>query len=61
MTPGQEVKVRAYGGRVLQRIVIKLLGDTVLICKPEEWEAARREGRAANGVGFPVATIVATE
>jgi hypothetical protein len=60
MTAGQMIEVKAYGDVILQRIVIKALTDTVIVCNPNEWEAAMREGRVPEGVGFPVSSIVRT-
>jgi hypothetical protein len=58
MTAGQMVEVKAYGGVILQRIVIKAVMDTVIVCNPDEWETAKREGRMPEGIGFPVSSII---
>lgn len=57
MLRGQEVQVKAFGGVVLQRIVIEHLIDTVVVCDAEEWKAAMREGRQPIGIGFPVSAV----
>jgi hypothetical protein len=61
MRPGQRIKLRAFAGIVIERIVIQRLNEVVVICQPEEWHAARREGREPSGVGFPVSAIIVKE
>lgn len=58
MEPGQSVRVKAFGGKVLQRIVIKQLSGTIVICTEEEWKAATQECREPEGVGFPVSAVI---
>ncbi len=48
----RRVKVQAYGGAVLTRILITDGGDTVYVSREEEYEAARKEGREPKCVGF---------
>ena len=55
---GQIIKVRAYGGEELVRTVVKQDQDVVVICRPEEYEMARLEGREPIGVGFHMKDIV---
>jgi len=49
---GQQVRVNAYGGKQPSVIVVEDRGDVVLICKPQEFEAARTEKREPISVGF---------
>jgi hypothetical protein len=49
---GQQVRVNAYGGKQPCVIVVEDRGDVVLICKPQEFEAARTEKREPVSVGF---------
>ena len=58
MRQGQAVRVKAFGGVVLQRIVIMSLTETIVVCHPDEWKAAAREGRRPEGIGFPVSSVV---
>ena len=55
---GQIVKVKAYGGEMLERRVVADLGRTVVICNEEEYQTANRGGRQPEGVGFPRADIL---
>ena len=48
---GQLVTVRSAAGDI-QRIVVKDMGEVVLICRPEEYELARSENRSPVSVGF---------
>ena len=59
MEKGQVVRVMGYGGKELQRRLIRETESTVIICTEEEYEAALREGREPRGVGFPKASLVA--
>ena len=54
MKPGQEIKVRAYGGEELVRVLVRLEKDTVVVCRPDEYEKARAEKREPAGVGFSI-------
>jgi plastocyanin domain-containing protein len=49
---GQQVRVNAYGGKQPSVIVVEDRGNVVLICKPQEFEAARTEKREPISVGF---------
>ena len=49
---GQQVRVNAYGGKQPCVIVVEDRGDVVLICKPQEFESARIEGREPVSIGF---------
>jgi hypothetical protein len=33
----------------------------VWVCRPEEWEASRKEGREAEGVPWPIADVEASQ
>jgi hypothetical protein len=61
MRPGQTVIATDSMGRSLQRIVTQIIGNTVVICKKEEWEKAEKEGRKPIGVGFPMQFVKATK
>jgi hypothetical protein len=58
MKEGQLVKLRGYGGEELVRRVVRLQNDIVVVCRPEEYESARREGHEPLSVGFHVADII---
>jgi hypothetical protein len=58
MKPGQMVKLRAYGGKELARRVIRLEKDIIIVCRPDEYEIARLQGREPIGVGFHVTDVV---
>jgi hypothetical protein len=58
MKIGQLVKLRAYGNKELLRRIIRLEGDIVIVCRPEEYEAARREGREPTAVGFHTTDVI---
>jgi hypothetical protein len=55
---GQEVTVNSFGGKKLTRIVVDVRGDTVLVCKPEEFRKASEEHRPPVSVGFQREDII---
>lgn len=61
MKPGQKIKLRAYGDEELVRTVIRLEKKSIVVCRPEEYEAALAEGREPVGVGFNIKDILASE
>jgi hypothetical protein len=58
MKPGEQIVVKAFGGEKLQRVVVQVIENTVLICKKEEWDAAKAEHRDPTCVGFPLSAVV---
>jgi len=54
---GQRVTVNAFGGKQLSRIVVEDIGQTVLICKLEEFDRAKAEGRPPVYIGFPKSDV----
>lgn len=55
---GDPIRVRAYGGEVLERRVAGSSERVVYVSTSGEWEAANREGRVAVAVGFPWDAVV---
>jgi hypothetical protein len=49
---GQRVTVDTFGGAKAEKIVVEDLGETVLICRPEEFEAAKAQNRAPISIAF---------
>lgn len=60
MESGTLVKLKADQGRIIERRVVAVRGDVIVVCKDDEFEAAQREGREPLAVGFPVSAVVAT-
>lgn len=58
MKSGQTIRVRGYGGEELVRRVVRLEKNIVVVCRLEEYEAARSEGREPVGVGFHVEDVI---
>lgn len=52
LQPGQQVTVIAFRGRQPTVTVVEDRGDVVLICKPEEYSAAKAGNRIPASVGF---------
>ena len=58
MTAGERVSLVAYGGRIIERVVVKDLGDLILVSKSEELACAIVEKRAPVSVGFPKSAVL---
>lgn len=58
MSKGDWVMVRAYGGEVLRRRLAAENDRLVYVCTDDEYEAATREDREPNAVGFYREAIV---
>ena len=52
MKEGQLIRLQAYGDKALQMIVVSEEGDTVYVCRMEEYEAAKTDNRDPKCVGF---------
>jgi len=48
----QQISVREYGGRIVEKILVEDLGEVVLVTTPEEWDLAQSEQRKPITVGF---------
>ena len=46
------VTLAAFGGKLIQRVVFKEIGDVLLVCKKSELESAIAENREPTCVGF---------
>ena len=53
MMIGKVVKVRLYGGDIVDRRVIGTRPHGIVICTESEYQAAKREGREPSGLVFP--------
>lgn len=54
---GQEVTLLSSLG-VIKRVVVQDLGETLLVCLPEEFERAAKEKREPISVGFPRSDVI---
>jgi hypothetical protein len=52
MTAGHLVNVIADRGGIIKRTVVSVENDVYFVCKPEEFEVARKEGREPVCTGF---------
>jgi hypothetical protein len=55
---GQSVSLLAYGDEVIKRRVVDFDDRHVYICREDEWQAAKQEGREPRCVGFKRSDIV---
>lgn len=54
---GKEVTVLSAHGQVV-RVVVDVLGDIITVCRREEFEQARAEGRKPISIGFKRSAIL---
>jgi hypothetical protein len=52
MKSGDLLSVQTFSEGVVKRVVVEVCGNTVYICREEEWERAKQEGREPDAVGF---------
>jgi len=60
MKPGQMIRLRAYGGQIIERRLVRLDKNTLVVCRPEEYDAAQSERREPIVVGFHIEDAVGT-
>ena len=59
MEKGEEILVRAYPDKILQRIFLEDHGTYVLVCRSEVYEEARASGSEPSALmGFPIEDIL---
>jgi hypothetical protein len=59
--PGELVRVKAFGGKELIRRLVAVQRGTALICNDEEYQAAKKENREPDCVGFRVTDVIGKE
>lgn len=52
MKSGQDVRVLDYKGQKLVRRVVEVIGEVVLVCKPDEYDVAKERRCLPWCVGF---------
>lgn len=55
------VRLRAYGGEIIERVLLAVERGTVVVCRKEEYEAAERERREPVVIGFPLSDVVESD
>ena len=58
MQAGDTIRVIGDQGRELVRRLVEVRGQLILICKQDEFQAARAEGREPVCVGFKASKVV---
>ena len=58
MTTGELLTLRADRGEVINRVLVSVENGVCFVCKPEEFEAAKREQREPICIGFRPEYIV---
>jgi hypothetical protein len=46
------VTVIQFGGAIVEKVLVKDLGDVVLVTTEDEWVASQNEARAPISIGF---------
>lgn len=57
MQRGQVVTLDARFGEI-QRVIVEDLGQILLVCRKDEFQAAEKEGRIPIAIGFPKEAII---
>jgi len=60
MNDFKQVTVSTFGGKTAEMVVVKDLGDVLVLTRPEEWEQAKRDNREPIAVGFKKSYLVDT-
>lgn len=55
---GEKIKLRAFGGEIIERILVRDCGDVVEITREDEYIKAQNENRLPVVVGFKKADMV---
>jgi hypothetical protein len=58
---GEVVRVKEYGGRVIERRVIADRGNRIVVCCNDEYHRAGLEGRQPDGIAFSKIAVVGVE
>ena len=58
MKPGDTIRVMGDQDKELVRRLVEVRGQLILICKEDEFQTARAEGREPVCVGFKVNKVV---
>lgn len=48
----QRVTVREYGGRIVEKVLVREMGNVLMVTTPEEWNSSQVEEREPVTVGF---------
>jgi hypothetical protein len=54
---GEIVRVEEAGGRVIERRVVRMENERVVVCSEEEYQSALLADRIPNGISFPINAI----
>lgn len=58
---GNSVRLKTYGGQVVERRVMDVRERSVIVTTKEEFERAAREKREPICIGFPLSDVVEDE
>jgi hypothetical protein len=57
MERGEKVEAETFDHKTIQARVVEVHGTTAIICSEREWQAAARQRRDPDCVGWPVASV----
>jgi hypothetical protein len=57
MTEGTRIYLNSSRGKI-ERVLVKELGEVVLVCRKEEWDRAKGAGQEPTAVGFKRADLI---
>ncbi len=54
---GDAIRVKTYGGRVIDRRLVEVRGRVAVVTTDEEYQAAKKEKREPICIGFPLSDV----
>ena len=57
MERGDKITAKTFDDKFLECRLVEIRGRTAVICSEREWEAARRQRREPDCLGWPLADI----
>ena len=57
MNIGQLVRVPVHGGGIVERVVLQIIDNKVVVGTIEEYSSSQREERPARGVGYDLEEV----
>ncbi len=60
MNVGQLVHVPVYGGRIVERVVVQVIENKIVVSTLKEYEDSIAEERPALGVGYELTKVCAS-
>jgi hypothetical protein len=57
MKRGEKVRVETFDQKIIEGRLVEVLGETAIICSEKEWQAAARQHREPDCIGWPLGSV----